>query len=561
MKLAQLKADAKRAGWLDQVRTPNDERALLEGCWFDLREAQWRCDYFKRFLRQCENTIGARAGDPFELLEWQQRRVIYPLFGWKRPDGRRRIVKAYISTAKKQGKTTLMGGLGAMQTHADGEANAEVYIAAGDRKQAGICYRQARKLIRGSAALDRIFEPIDSSLTLRVRHDTSFLQALSAEAYTKEGLNWSTLIFDELHVQPDRRLWDTLVYGGSSRLQPLLIIITTSGNDQEGIGYEQYRYALSVESGEIEDTSTLCVVFEAPGDLDITDPVGHAAANPSLGITIAAETIAREALEAKAQPGGEARFRRYRLNQWVNVTGGWLPLDRWDATAEIEVDWKQFEGKGVFSGLDLSNKLDMTAFSMVVRHGDGIAVRPHYWVPQDRADELARKGNHSYLTWAKRGWLTLTPGGIIDFSAVLAFIFAQHRLYKLLSVGIDPYNASDVSNQLAAEGIPVVEIPQNVKRLSEPAKWFEALVVNRQVYHCGHPILRWNAGNTYVRYDVQDNILPQKPRKGSPRLIDGVSATIDAIAEMRRVELEQSAGQIGVSEFIEKFGGVFFIDE
>jgi len=569
-RLAQLKADARAAGWLDQVRTPNDERALLAGHVFDIAAAERVCHFFRRFIRHGDTTIGVRSGDVFELLDWQKRDLIYPLYGWQRPDGTRRFRRCYASTAKKNGKSTLTGGLGLYHLVGDREPNAEVYIAAGDRKQAAIVYRQAAKMVRLSPALSDEIEPVDSAKRLvYAGGGDAFLESLSHEAHTKEGYNCSCLIFDELHAQPDSKLWDVLLYSGRARRQPLLIVITTAGSDLEGICYEQYRYAKAVHFGEIEDLTYLCCLHEAEDPTcALDDTAALAAANPSLGVSLTLDSLLEDARSAKVSSRAEAKYRRYSLNQWVNDVGGWLDLDKWDACAHLEEFNRMLGGillgRECFGGLDLSSKIDLSCWMKVFPiEAEDLPIRfllwPRFWIPQQRVDECAKKGDYRYASWVRSGLLQVTDGGVIDYGAIKAQIVADRAAYKIRTVAFDPWNAGDLTVQLAGEGIEAVEVPQNAKRLSEPAKYLEALMRDGRLLHGGNPVLRWMAQNVAVRIDVNDNILPQKPRKGGPERIDGIAAAVNAFSEIKRLLIEGDGGMTA-GEFIDQFGGILELD-
>lgn len=564
--LAQLKADAKREGWADMIRTPNDERAIMAGYRFNRRRADYVCEFFETFLRHTRN-VGVdaagcavvSAGEPFRLLPWQRDYVIGPLYGWEKPNGLRRFGQAYVSVAKKNGKSTLTSGLVLYHLLADGELSPEVYAAACEREQASIIYRHAAGMVQLSRPLMKALDVLDSQKVIRSVKG-GFFKALSAESGSKEGLDWSCLIFDELHRQKTDDLWNTLKFGGRARRQPLLVVITTAGDNQGGICYQLYRYAQNVMSGDVEDLHFYGYVAEAPADCALDDPDAIRAANPSVGVTLDLDSLMNEAQAAKANSRDESTFRRYTLNQWTNVAGGWLSMDDWDACGGVEVDWDRLRGQEVYVGVDLSSKLDMTCVVAVAPHGDGYAVRPTFFCPRERAGEMARKGIMSYSGWAQRGWLQLTEGNVVDYNAVLKEVFRIADEYEVVSVAVDPWNAGDIMNRMTDHGLQVVEIPQTVKRLSDPAKWFEALVVDKRIYHNQHPILRWNAGNVCVRVDTNDNILPQKPVKGGPDLIDGIAATVNAISEIKRVELERLQGAMNVDAFLAKYGGLAVVE-
>ena len=206
-RLKGLLATAKDEGWSEWIRTEADERAVLSGCWFD-REAAARVEvFFERFLRHSK---GEWAGKPFRLQEWQKRDLLFPLFAWKKRNGYRRFRNAYIEVPKKNGKSALCSGISLYLLVADGEPGAEVYSAAADRDQASIVYGEAERMVMSSPALSRRLRVIPSRKTILFPRTNSVYRALSADVPTKEGLNIHGLIFDELHAQKSRELFDTL---------------------------------------------------------------------------------------------------------------------------------------------------------------------------------------------------------------------------------------------------------------------------------------------------------------------------------------------------------------
>ena len=238
-----------RDQWEQWVR-PGDESAIAAGCWFDITAAEKVRGFFSGLLRHSK---GKWAGKPFDLLDWEWCDVVAPLFGWRRDDGTRRYRKAYIEVAKKNGKSTLCAGLSLYLLVGDGEAGAEVYTAAADREQASIVFREAESMVRVSPSLSSHLLVTASQKVIGYVKTNSRYKALSADVPTKEGLNIHGLIFDELHAQKTRDLFDTLIYGGAARTQPLFIAITTAGYDKHSICYEQHRYAQQVIDGVIED--------------------------------------------------------------------------------------------------------------------------------------------------------------------------------------------------------------------------------------------------------------------------------------------------------------------
>ena len=383
------------------MRLPADELAVRDGCWFDIAAATRVRTFFRQFLRHSK---GEWAGQAFELQPWQWRDVVAPLFGWKRADGTRRFRNAYIEVPKKNGKSTLCAGLSLYLLIADGEAGAEVYSAAADHEQASIIYREAAAMVRASAELSGHVIPVDSTKRLTFPRGNAFYKALSSEVKTKEGMNIHALIFDELHAQRSRDLWDALTYGGASRRQPLTIAITTAGYDRHSICWEQHQYAEQVRDGVIPDWSFFPYIAAAGVDDDWTKPSVWRKANPSFGVTVNATEFAESAAEAQASPAKENTFRRYRLNIWTQQDVRWLRLKDWDA-CDGELDLDEIEGEECYAGLDLSSKTDLTCLGLVFPRDDGrLIVRPRFWCPLDNARERSRRDRVPYMLWADQGW-------------------------------------------------------------------------------------------------------------------------------------------------------------
>ena len=363
--------------------TKADERAVLEGCRYNHARGQIVVDFFAELLRHSK---GPWAGKPFILEEWQRENIILPLFGWERPyedhpgEWVRRFRLAYITMAKKNGKSTLGAGIALYLLCADGEAGAEVYSAAADRSQASLVFDEAVNMVCRAPLLQKRLEAVRSKKTICNRDlaaDDSKYVAISADAYRQEGRQLSGLIFDELHAQPDRRLWDTLRYGGRNRSQPLLIAITTAGWDKLSICYEQYMQARSILDGSWDGIGFFAYIAEAEPDDDWTDEAVWRKANPNLGVSVDISQFREEFEEAKEAPIKENSFRRYSMNQWTEQEVRFLPMDKWNECRH-DFDESDLEGQTCWAGLDLASKTDLTALVLLFpQDGDTYKVLPY----------------------------------------------------------------------------------------------------------------------------------------------------------------------------------------
>lgn len=511
------------AKWISSTA---DEMAVANGCYFNERAAAHVVEFFAKYLRHSK---GQWAGKPFELLDWQRDDVIYPLFGWMRADKTRRYRKSFIEIPKKNGKSTIAAGIGLYLLVADGEAGAEVFSAAADRDQASIVHGEAIHMVEASEALQSVLRINQTTKTITFEKTKSMYRALSSEAESKEGLNASGIIVDELHVWYGRKLWDALKYAGRARSQPLTFVITTAGDDPLSVCREQYDYAKGVLAGTVQDDRFFAYIREAQPDDDWMLPEIWKKANPSLGITINEADFAADMLEASKTPTTQASAKRYSLNIWATATNPWLKMGDWlNCYEPFTLD--QLEGQTCYAGLDLAKTRDMTALLLIFRDFEGIyRLVPYFWLPEAAATDPDKP--EEYRVWARDKLLELTPGNVCDYAFVSKRIVELKERFDIRELGFDPYNAEQMTQELEANhDLKRVAFPQTIQNFAEPTKEFERLVLSGGLKHNGHPILTWQAGNVSVRTDANGNIRPVKPPQGDPRKIDGMVAAIMALA-------------------------------
>lgn len=542
--LVRARERASKHGWNPRwVKSEVDARAVLDaGCFYDDASAIRVLNFFTHVLRHVDTSTG-RVG-PFQLLEWQDQHLIRPLFGWKRQDGTRRYRRFGVWVPKKNGKSTLAAGLELYMLTADGEPSAEVYSAANDRQQAGIIHGQAVDMVVRSPILNKRIGKagiIRSTKTIYDAKSGSTFRALSADAPTKEGLNVHALIVDEIHAMLKRVLWDTLIYGGASRRQPLIGSISTAGvYDVASIGWEQYSYARDILTGvKDDDWSFFGLIYEAHKDDDWTDPKVWAKANPSYGATVKIDALAEECTEAKAEPRKQNSFRRYRLNQWVQQATRWIPLDKWDANHKHPVVRDELLSALAYGGLDLGSVSDITAFALLCEcpHEDGCwDVLPRFWIPESALADPYNPNAVLYQGWVTKKLLTVTPGPSTNYNFVKAEVLADAKAFNLKVIGIDRlFQGQQVQNDLIEEGIDVVPIGQGFIGQGPPMKEFERMWLGKRIHHGGHEILRWMADNVEVKQDEALNLKIVKPNsRNDPRKVDGIQAIVNALDPISR---------------------------
>ena len=488
-----------------------------------------------KFIENLKHTKGRWHGEPFTLLPWQEE-IITNIFGTVKDNGFRQYNTCYCEIPKKNGKSELAAAVALYLTCGDGEWAAEVYGCASDRQQASIVV----DMVDQCPALKKRIKPIMSVKRLVYMPTNSYYQVLSAEAYTKHGLNVHGVIFDELHSQPTRELFDVMTKGsGDARTQPLYFLITTAGTDRNSICFEQHMKAEDILVGRKKDPTFYPVIYGLPDDADWSDEKNWYIANPSLGHTIDIEKVRNAFQSAKENPAEENIFRQLRLDQWVKQSTRWMPMDKWDECA-FEVDPDELVGRECYGGLDLSSTSDLTAFVLVFpprTEDEKYIILPFCWIPEENMRLRIRRDHVPYDTWEKTGHLQTTEGNVIHYGFIEKFIERLGEKYHILEIAFDRWGATQMVQDLEGMGFTVVPIGQGYKDMSPPTKEMMKLTLEKRLAHGGHPVLRWCMDNVFVRQDPAGNIKMDKEK--STEKIDVAVATVMALDRaIRRVKSE-----------------------
>lgn len=504
--------------------------------------------YVIGFLESLVFGSGDWEGKPFRLQQWQKE-PLQEFYGTLEVDpdtGRqcRQYQYLYQEVPKKNGKTEVAAGLGLYHLVGDGEKNPQVYICAADKDNATICFNAMLNMVNLLPWLKRRVDPVESRREIHLKDGSGFIKVLSADAYSKHGYNASCVIFDELHAQPNRKLWDIMTFGaGSARLQPVWIVLTTAGDDPDrhSIGWEihdQCRRILAARAGtgpaEDDDPIWLPVMYGLPDDpeelekIDIWDEEVWKRCNPSIGVTVSLRTIRQEAAAAKKDEAKERLFRWLRLNQWIATKSvGWLPLTLYDKTQwhvpKLEEIYKGNElrremrrtllGKRCYGGLDLSSTTDLSAFVLEFPPQPGLdkwVVLFWAWIPSNGVTDAENRDHVPYRDWYRAEYINLCDGDMIDFDLIKETILECKRLYNLVCLGVDPYLSRMLSGQLEKAKITVVEIRQNMSDMSPAMKDVEVKLRGNEMVHEHNTCARWNFGNVRCRTDGNGNIKPMK---------------------------------------------------
>ena len=459
-----------------------------------------------QFIECLKHTKGEFHGEPFKLLPWQEK-IIRDVFGTVRDDdpSMRQYNTAYIEIPKKNGKSELGAAIALNMLCNDDEWRAEVYSCASDRQQAAIVFDVAVDMVKQSPALSKRIKIIPSTKRMVYQPTGSIYQVLSSEVATKHGLNVSACIFDELHTQPTRALYDVMTQGsGDARKQPLWFLLTTAGTDRNSICWEVHQKALDIIEGRKDDPRFYPVLYGLPDDADWTDERNWYKANPSLDQTISIDKVRDAFRKAQETPADENMFRQLRLNQWVKQSIRWMPMDKWDECGGA-VNEYELEGRACYAGLDLSSTSDLTAMVLV-------------FPPRDDEEQ------YIVLPYF---WLHTTEGNVVHYGFIEQFITKLGERFNIREIAYDRWNATMMVQTLEDDGFNMVPFGQGFRDMSPPTKELMRIVLERKLNHGGHPVLRWNMDNAFVRTDPAGNLKIDKEK--STEKVDGAVALVMAL--------------------------------
>ena len=502
------------------------ERGLM----FDEASAQHAIAFFS-FLRHSKDKF---AGMQFVLSAWQAFWLAV-MFGWFRRDVEtgawvRRFNKALWKVARKNGKTTLLAGIGLYLLVGDGVAGAEVYSAATKMEQAKISHSEAKMMVGQSPALRRALQIHRNSIFLP--GTASKFEPVSADAKTQDGLNPQGALVDELHAHPTRELWDVLDSAMGARENPLMIAITTAGfQTEDSICLEQEGYGQRILQGVIEDDTYLAVLYDLDEDDDPFNEACWIKANPNLGVSARVDKLRQAALLARNVPAARENFETKHLNRWVRRQGLWLAMEHWKALPQAVYKLADLAPLALTAhgGIDLASVSDLCSVMFKVDCLDGTKrlIGFHY-LPEDCLTDKGNKNRHLYRTWVRDGWLTTTPGNVTDYEWIKRDVRAALTALPVAEIAFDRWNATQLVNDLMADGAPMVAFGQGYVSMNPAMKEAERLILRKELMHNGDPVLTWAMSNVVAATDPAGNTKPDKSK--SANKIDPAVALLMAIA-------------------------------
>ncbi len=474
----------------------------------------------------------ARRGESIKLEPWQQF-IKWVMHGWvKKGTTLRRFSKAYIEVARKNGKTTYAATDVLNIFFLDKEPGAEIYLAATKREQAKICWTEVQKMAQKHPILKSKIDVLNHSSAIRTKGGDSVIKALGADSDTEDGLNPLMAVIDEYHAHKNADMVNVLESGMGAREQPLIEIITTAGTDQYSPCYQEERdLAVRVLEGE-ESDSYFAIIFTLDEEDDWTDPNVWIKANPNLGVSVSVDYLEKRIQMALASPRKQNDVKTKNLNIWCSASTAWITSEMWDACGG-KVNPEDLFGRPCFAAIDLANTTDLSAICFLfppINDEKKYQLLMKYYLPENVIDEKSKTDKVPYALWRDQGWVTATPGDIIDQDFIEEDVRNFCNLFQVQQIGYDAWNASQIVTHLTSEGISMVPLRQGFATMSPFSKNFEYIIAKKLLNHGNNPVLAWNNHCTEVEFSAEGNIKPKKPdKRKSGKRIDGIIATIMAL--------------------------------
>jgi len=513
-------------GELTRLAVQRHYRDLEEGSQrglFFCEESAWRALKFFTFLKHSK---GEWAGQPVELEGWQAW-IVACVFGWKIVDtDKRRFRTVFEEVGRKNGKTTKLSGLGLYGLTKDEEGGPEIYSAATKRDQAKILFDEAKRMVLQSLPLRR---RLDGQLH-RILNPSNFgkFEPLSADGQTMDGLNPHFALVDELHAHKTPEIWDVLKSALGARSQPLIWAITTAGFNKNGICYEVRDYAIKVLTGVIEDDSFFSIIYTLDEGDDWQDEAVWVKANPNLGVSVNLDYLREQARQAVVMPSAKINFFTKHLNIWVTGHSAWCNVDRWKLCGAVYTIEDVAGAVEVYLGLDLASVSDLASIGGVAVMPDGMwRVFGKHYLPEDAVNNNIRKSAVPFKQWHEQGWLTLTPGNVIDYNWIKADLLHFMETLPVKEIAFDRWNSSQLVNDLMELNAPMIAFGMGYASMNAPMKELERRYLAGEIKHANDPVLTWAMSNVVSDQDPAGNVKPAKNK--SMEKIDPAVALIMAV--------------------------------
>lgn len=486
---------------------------------FDPRKAAKVC----AFVELQYHTKGKWAQQKRRLvLEPWQIFFICSVFGWvSKETDKRRYLEALLLVPRKNGKSALAAALGLYMLAADDEYGAEVYSGATSEKQAKEVFTPARIMAQKNEDMKAHFEIMVNASNLCINRNGSKFEPVIGKP--GDGASPSCAIADEVHEHKTRELIDTMITGMGAREQPLMLYLTTAGDNVGGPCYEMQTDAQRMLEGSVENNMRFfALIYGIDPDDDWTDIRTLRKANPNYGVSVGEDFLSARLQDALSSARKQSSFKTKHLNVWVGSMDAFFNMEDWRKSADPTTDMERFYGKPCYIGLDLASRVDIAALQLVFPEGDKFHTFGRYYLPNAALEQEA------YRAWDDDGYMTITEGNMIDFGRIKEDILHFMRVFEVRELAFDPWQATQLITELTNAGAPCIEVRATVNSFSEPMKTLDGLIRERKVLHDDNPCMNWMMSNVVARIDAKDNVFPRKEKPENK--IDGPVALIMAIS-------------------------------
>ena len=473
---------------------------------------------------------GPLKGKLIKLEPWQIF-ILVNLFGWYwSGTTTRRFREFYGEIPRKNAKSTLAAGIGIGMFTWDSEPTPEIVSGATSEEQAWYIFGTAKQMCKSLPKLRKTYNIEVNAKTIVGLNDLSrFVPIIGNPG---DGGSATCGLVDEYHEHKTDVLADTIQTGQGTRSNPLMAFVTTAGADMGGPCYTKRDDVIKILSKTVDDDNIFAIIYTIDKDDEWDTVEAQVKANPNYGISVNADFLEGQLKQARRSPSKQAAYKTKHLNQWVGAKAAWMNMLAFQACRKKDLTLGDFKGRPCYIGIDLASKVDI-ASAAVLFPPNGTdkkytAFLKHY-LPEDTILDITRyQGFHS------GGWLTSTPGNVTDFSYIEEDLKAFKSDYQIEAILYDPFQATQFSTRMLAEGFPMIEYGATVKNFSEPMKQLEALILQKGIQFTMDPVLNWMVGNTTAFLDAKDNCFPRKERPENK--IDGVVALIMALARTMPTE-------------------------
>ncbi|WP_304326386.1 terminase large subunit [Phocaeicola plebeius] len=474
------------------------------------------------FISIIHHYTGKHAGKPFVLEAWQEW-IVASMYGfYLRGTNERLVQSAYIEMARKQGKSAFASALCLYHLIADGEMNAEVYMAANSKDQAKVSFNMASNFSKMLDPGKEFLNPYRD--TIKYERTLSFLKVLAADSSKLDGPNASMYLIDEYHAAKNSGVKDVLQSSQGMRENPMAVIITTAGFDRLGVCYQYREMCTEVVSGLKEDDTLFIAIYCLDKEDDWKDEAVWVKSNPNLGVTVQTKYLKTQVRKAINTPSDEVGIKTKNLNIWCDAEKTWIK-DDYILSASANVNLEEYNGLDCFIGVDLSSTSDLTSFSVMMPTTEKMVWKTFYFLPEAALTE--KRFKELYGEWARQRALCITPGNVVDYDFILNKIMEIGQILNIVTIGYDSWNATQFVINCTEKGLPMEPYSQSIGNFNKPTKELERLLLSGVAVIDNNIITRHCFRNVVMARDKNGNTKPSKQYE--EKKIDGVIAMIEAL--------------------------------